>query len=78
MKATLTFNLDDPHDSLAHKRAINATNAYLVIFDVLNDVFRKRIKYGELDFDSENLLVEMQAEVCAILENHSVDLNDLE
>jgi hypothetical protein len=44
----------------------------------MNDVFRKRIKYGELDFDSENLLVEMQSEACAILEDNSINLNDLE
>ena len=78
MKALLSFNLDDPHEKLAHKRAINATNAYIAIMDIMNDVFRKRIKYGELDFDSENLLVEMQAEACAILEDNSINPNDLE
>ncbi len=78
MKALLSFNLDDYTDKLAHKRATNGTNAYIAIMEIMNDVFRKRIKYGELDFDSENLLVEMQQEVCAILENNSIDLNDLE
>jgi hypothetical protein len=78
MKATLTFNLDDPQERLAHKRALNGTNAYIAFFTIMNDTFRKRIKYGELDFDSENLVVEMQQEIIATMENYEINLNDLE
>ena len=78
MKATLSFNLNDHEDRLAHKRALNGTNAYLAFHSIFSDVFRKRIKYGELDFDSENLLTEVQTEILEILEQYDIDMSDLD
>lgn len=44
MKAILEFDLDDHDDINAHKRAISATNAYLVLFD-LDNYLRSELKY---------------------------------
>jgi len=78
MRATLTFDLNDPYDKSAHERALKGTECYLALNDILNDVFRKRIKYGELDFDSENLLVEVRNEIQEILTSYNIDLSNLE
>ncbi len=78
MKANLQFNLDDSFERNAHLRALNGTKAYIAIFEIMNDVFRQRIKYGNLDLDTENLLREMQKEIVAILDDNDINLNHLE
>ena len=44
MKAILEFDLDDYSDKLAHKRAVSATDAYLVLHDLDNEL-RSMLKY---------------------------------
>jgi hypothetical protein len=44
--ATLTFNLEDGFSRNAHKRAVNATNAYIALFNIANEVFRPARKHG--------------------------------
>lgn len=46
MKAKLEFDLDDPSDRLAHKRAISSTDAYIALHDIDN-MLRKYTKYSE-------------------------------
>ena len=78
MKANLQFNLDDSFEKNAHLRALNGTKAYIAIFEIMNDVFRQRIKYGNLKPPQQNLLLEMQKEVNGILDNNDINLNHLE
>ena len=42
MKATIEYNLDNYCDKLAHRRAVNSTNAYLAIYDILGRLRRYR------------------------------------
>lgn len=44
MKARIEFDLDDPSDKKAHRRCINATNAYIAFFDIDN-YLRSIVKY---------------------------------
>jgi len=44
--ATLTFNLEDGFSRNAHKRAVNATNAYIALLEIVNEVFRPARKHG--------------------------------
>lgn len=44
MKAKIEFDLDDPSDKKAHRRCINATNAYIAFHDIDN-LLRNIIKY---------------------------------
>lgn len=46
MKATLTFDLDDHDDKLAHKRAISATDAYITLHEIDN-MLREYTKYSK-------------------------------
>lgn len=80
MKAQLNFDLEDPHDRLAHLRATNATNCYLAFFSIMNDVFRKRLKYATEETSEEclHLLDELRNEISNIMEEYEINLNHLE
>lgn len=89
-KGILEFNLDEPADKLAFKRANNSTDAYLVLFAIANDLFRPARKHGynspsipEMDiqnWDDKTYAVvsELESMFYQILERYGVDLNDLE
>jgi len=47
MKAVLKFDLDEPGDRLAHKRATNATDAYITLYKI-GEELRTHAKYGLL------------------------------
>lgn len=76
--AVLVFDLDKPEDEAAHKRAINATNAYLVLHDFYNNSLRKRWKYADLPEDKHDLVMEINGEFCEMLNAYDIDMNDLE
>lgn len=80
MKATLSFNLDDFTDRSAHKRALNGTNAYLVLFELQNTVFRNVIKYNGDNYSEETLhaIDEIRSKLNDLMERYEVNLNDLE
>lgn len=80
MKATLSFNLDDFTDRSAHKRALNGTNAYLVLFEMQNKVFRDAIKYNGDNYSEETLhaIDELRSKLNNLMEEHGINLNDLE
>lgn len=63
MKATLEFDLNDFHDKLAHKRCISATDAYLCLLAVREDLLVA--EYKIVGFNQ-------------ILEKYNIDLEDLE
>lgn len=46
MKAKLEFDLEDCSDKLAHRRSVNATNAYLALYEIDN-LLREMTKYGK-------------------------------
>lgn len=80
MKATLTFNLDDFNDRLSHKRALNGTNAYLVLFELQNTVFRNVMKYNGDNYSEETLraIDEIRSKLNDLMERYEINLNDLE
>ncbi len=64
-RATLEFDLDDQWDILAHKRACNATDAYIALQDIHNRLIR-----------SEGPLPNIALEILGII-NDAVNLDDL-
>lgn len=52
-KAILEFNLDEPSEQLAHKRAICATDAYLTLYDFRERLFREIKRLEDSDLTSE-------------------------
>lgn len=80
MKATLSFNMDNHEDRLSHKRAINATSAYIVLFTLQNKVFRDIIKYNGDSYSEETLVAieTLREKFNNLLDEYEVNLNDLE
>ena len=76
MKVILEFNLDDFDDVLAHKRAISATDAYLVILS-LDEYLRYRLKYEEMSEEAVKTLDEVRTKLYESIEKYNVDMENL-
>ena len=79
MKAKLTFDCEDSFERTALSRALKATDAYLVLFDIDN-FLREKIKYAPDDVKQEVLdaYQAVRDKLHEILTERSVDLDDLE
>ena len=55
-KATLEFNLEEPYERLEFQRTINATNAYIVLHKIANEIFRPHRKHGYPDKSIQDLI----------------------
>jgi hypothetical protein len=76
MKAVLEFDLFDPSEEKAFRRASSATAAYLVLYDMAEE-FRKTIKYS----DDEQAVQEARTFsdiFFELLEERNINLSDLE
>jgi hypothetical protein len=49
MKATLEFDLDCPEDRLQHKKAVDAADLSIFLWDLEQDLFRTARKHGYPD-----------------------------
>lgn len=56
MKAKLEFDLDEIHDLYAFKRASSATDAYLALSEIANEIFRPARKHGYSDQEINKLI----------------------
>ncbi len=79
MKGILEFNLEESFERAAHKRAINASTAYLCLWDIGQEIFRPARKHGYSDEpklnellrwkeDGDNQVAEAVEEAISILE----------
>jgi len=62
MKAILEFNLDEREDSMNHKRAIKATDAFIALQAIADQIFRPARKHGYGD-KRLNELIETSREI---------------
>lgn len=92
-KGILKFDMDEPFDRSAFRRACSATEAYIALSDISNEVFRPHRKHGYND-KVLNDLIENSGEAVGgavldaievlermfseILDRHNIDLNDLD
>ena len=60
MKATLEFDLDDYSERKAHKRAVSATDAYIALHEIIQQLFRPMHKHG-YSSDIEELFEKCEA-----------------
>jgi hypothetical protein len=78
MKAILEFNLEDYSERREHKRAISATDAYLVLYE-LDSYLRDKLKYNAiLDPAEESAFTEAREKLSEFLSERSINLSDLE
>jgi len=80
MKATLSFNLDQPEEKLALKRALNATNAYIVFHELTYKTFRNILKYDSDSLSPETIQVveNLRDNLFNLMSENGIDLSDLE
>jgi hypothetical protein len=72
--ATLTFDLSDPDDAAAHRRAVNATGAYSTLA-ALDEYIRRGTKHcGPVEWPTAE---EIRETLHNYLSDHNVNLNDL-
>ena len=72
MKAILEFDLDNPDDEKALKRAIKATDMACFIFELKHNFWRK-YKHDESDFNVHNY----REALGQLLEEHNINVEDL-
>jgi uncharacterized NAD(P)/FAD-binding protein YdhS len=74
MKAILQFDLDLPEDKEAHLRATKATDAYLVIWDMFQEL-RKDWKYSQ-DPEVVRHAERYRDLLRRLTEDHGIDLDN--
>ena len=77
MRGILEFNLEDTFEKNAHTRAMNATEAYLVLHELDQDL-RQTIKYQELTEEVEAIYSAIREKLHEYMNRYGVDLNDLD
>jgi len=77
MKAILEFNLDEPQDVDAHKRAVKSLDMAIALWDI-EQYLRAQIKYNESLTDAQyDVLDKAKTEFYDILNRHNISLDEL-
>jgi hypothetical protein len=73
-EATLKFDLSEPDDRHAHRRAVSADDLTLALTDI-SQALRNQVKYGE--GPAVEILDKFRTEFFEILGSHGIDLDRL-
>ena len=77
MKAILEYNLDEPQDVDAHKRAIKSLDMAIALWDI-EQYLRAQTKYNENLTDAQyDVLDKAKTEFYDILNRHNISLDEL-
>ena len=75
----LKYNLDDPHDRMAHMRAVKSTNMAKALFEIVNNSKREfvdKIEQGSYE-DPYDLLNDVYIKLWQILEDEDINLETI-
>ena len=75
MEATLSFNLGDPDDKMAHMRCVKATDMAIVLFEIQNNIHR-----GLIDKDDEsynNGVNDTLQRIYSLMEEYNINIDEL-
>jgi len=81
MKATLSYNLNDPDDRMAHLRAVKSMDMASALFEISTNL-RKKVERRFEDIDNTNNDVfdgidSVIEEIYNILEDNNIDIDEL-
>jgi hypothetical protein len=78
MKATLTFNLEDPDDKIEHLRCVQSYDLCTAVYDFIHNT-RKRLTEKALDkgLDVDDAIFMVYEEFGEILGEHNINMNKL-
>ena len=77
MKAILTFDCNDPHESLEFKRASSADQSYLSLFNIREYLF-KQINGEDICESYKPIFISVLEKFNDILSEHNIDLDNLD
>jgi hypothetical protein len=81
MKATLSYNLNDPDDRMAHLRAVKSLDMASVLFDITRNLKKKiENRYEDIDNTNNDVFDGIDAvfdEIYDILEDNNIDIDEL-
>jgi hypothetical protein len=81
MKATLSYNLNDPDDRMAHLRAVKSLDMASALFDITRNLKNKiENRYEDIDNTNNDVFDGIQAvfdEIYNILEDNNIDIDEL-
>jgi len=81
MKATLSYNLNDPDDRMSHLRAVKSLDMASALFEITRNL-KKKIEHRYEDIDNTNNDVfdgidSVFDEIYDILEDNNIDIDEL-
>jgi len=81
MKATLSYNLNDPDDRMSHLRAVKSMDMASALFEISTNL-RKKVERRFEDIDNTNNDVfdgidSVIEEIYNILEDNNIDIDEL-
>lgn len=81
MKATLSYNLNDPDDRMAHLRAVKSLDMASALFDITRNLKNKiENRYADIDNTNNDVFDGIDAvfdEIYDILEDNNIDIDEL-
>jgi hypothetical protein len=80
MKATLSYNLNDPDDRMAHMRAVKSLDMASALFEITQNLRKKVIRRFEDDdkeYDEFDGIQEVFDRIYEILEDNNIDIDEL-
>jgi hypothetical protein len=81
MKATLSYNLNDQDDRMAHLRAVKSLDMASALFDITRNLKNKiENRYEDIDNTNNDVFDGIDAvfdEIYNILEDNNIDIDEL-
>lgn len=84
-KGILKFDLDEPYEEKRFKRAVKAEDAYLVLWDLAQEVFRPARKHGysnqkiqrllDKSIKGTELIGELESMFYRLIEEYGIELD---
>lgn len=77
-KATLKYDLTDPDDTMAHKRAVKSLDLALALWDITHNT-KKGLEWAMegKEIDKYDALEMVYEKIHEIMNDHNIDLDDL-
>ena len=80
MKATLSYNLNDPDDRMAHMRAVKSLDMASALFDITRNLKKqveRKFENDDTEYDSFDVIQEVFDRVHEILEINNINIDEL-
>ena len=80
MKATLSYNLNDPDDRMAHMRAVKSLDMASALFEITRNLKKqveRRFEDETIEYDSFDVIQEVFDRIFEIMGDNNIDIDEL-